>query len=121
MPVPVILSNSPVSFVFRRSGGAVIQARLSVWSGAGTPNPKRVLVLHFEDALDDVETFNRTLPQGNYSCVFQVFIREDLNGTFDYEHIVANAPAGADHGDVNTGGTPGQGQVARFEYVLGVQ
>jgi hypothetical protein len=119
-PPPVAIGSSPVQFVFDRSGGAVIHARLSIWSGVDTPDEKRVLVLFFEDALDDHETFTRALPAGNYSCVMHVFIREDLRGDYVYEHRAGGKLMGADKGDVNVSAAPAEGQVTRHDYVLAV-
>lgn len=119
-PPPVALASSPVQFVFRRSGAAVIHARLSVWSGVGTPDERREFVLFFEDALDDLETFTRALPTGNYSCVMHVFIREDLRGDYEYAHRTGGQLMAGDAGDVNTAPAPAQGQVNRHDYVLSV-
>jgi len=120
MAPPVVLATSPLQFVFKRGGGAIVHARLSVWSGVGTADEKRELVLFFEDSLDEVETFTRQLPDGGYTCVLQVFIREDLHGVYDYTHLVAGTPVAADSGDVNTGATPGEGRANRHEYVLSI-
>jgi hypothetical protein len=120
MPPPVVLASSPVQFVFKRKGGAVVHARLSVWSGAGTPSEKRVLVLFFEDSLDAVETFTRELDSGTYSCVLHVFVREDLHGKFDYLHSVGTEPVAADSGNVQTGNADGEGLVNRHDYVLSI-
>ena len=120
MEPPVVLTSSPVQFVFRRSGGAVIHARLSIWSGVGTPREKRVLVLFFEDALDDLETFSRALPSGGYSAVLHVFVREDLHGLYDYEFAVAGQVVAKDNGDVNTGPQPGEGLANKHEFILSI-
>lgn len=117
---PVAIAASPVQFVFDRSGGAVIHARLSIWSGVDTPNEKRVLVLFFEDALDDHETFTRALPVGRYSCVLHAFIREDLRGDYVYEHRAGGRLMAADRGQVNVSPAPGDGRVSRHDYVLAV-
>jgi len=120
MAPPVVLASSPVRLMFRRSGGAVVHARLSVWSGVGTPDEARVLVLFFEDSMDELETFTRALPHGIYTCVLQVFVREDLHGRYAYEHVVADNPVAASAGDVNTGPTPGEGLMNKHEYVLSI-
>lgn len=116
----VVLTNSPVQFVFRRSGGAIIHARLSVWSDVGRPNERRVLVLFFEDALDDSESFSRPLPSGNYSCVLHVFVREDLHGLYDYDFKVAKKLVASDNGNVDTGKSPGEGLVNKHNFVLAI-
>jgi hypothetical protein len=120
MAPPVVLATAPVRFIFERSGGAVVHARLAVWSGVGTPEEKRVLVLFFEDSMDDQETFTRSLPQGIYSCVLHVFVREDLHGVYAYKHLVGDTPVADDSGDVNTGPTPGEGLANKHEYVLSI-
>jgi len=120
MPPPVVLATSPARFTFKRSGGAVVHARLSVWSGVGTPEERRALVLFFEDSMDDQETFTRSLPQGIYSCVLHVFVREDLHGVYAYEHLVDDTSVAADAGNVNTGPTPGEALANKHEYVLSI-
>lgn len=117
-PPPVVLATSPVQFVFKRGGGAVVHARLSVWTGVDTPDEKRVLVLFFEDSLDDLETFTRQLDLGIYTCVLQVFVRDDLNGRYDYEQRTSNQLVALDEGNVGVGG---QGLLARHDYVLSVE
>ena len=121
MSPPVVLATTaPVRFVFERSGGAVVHARLAVWSGVGTPEEKRVLVLFFEDSMDDRETFTRSLPQGIYSCVLHVFVREDLHGVYAYKYFVEDTLVADEAGDVNTGPTPGEGLANKHEYVLSI-
>lgn len=118
---PVFFSDTPrVPYVLRRGGGAVVHARLSIWQDVNTPAQKRVDVLFFEDALDGVETFSRDLDAGNYFCVLQVFIREDLNGVYDYEFSTAGQSVGVGEGDVNTGPTPGEGALFRHEFIVAV-
>lgn len=120
MPPPVVLTTSPARFIFKRSGGAVVHARLAVWSGVGTPDEKRVLILFFEDSMDDQETFTRSLPKGTYSCVLHVFVREDLHGVYAYEHLVGATSVAADAGNVNTGPAPGEALANKHEYVLSI-
>ncbi len=119
-PPPVVLATSPVQFVFKRGGGAVVHGRLSVWSGVGTADEKRVLVLFFEDSLDDLETFTRQINLGIYTCVLQVFVRDDLNGRYDYEQQTSGQTVAIDNGNLGAGGQ-GQGLMARHEYVLSVE
>lgn len=120
-PLVIRTRNKTIPFTLNRDGASIIHARLSVWSQVGTPTQKRVHILFFEDALDGRETFRRDLDPGNYFCVLQVFIREDLNGTFEYLHLAAEQPVHAvTRGDVNTGGAEGEGALFRHEYILAV-
>jgi len=120
MPLPpnVISSGPKVRFVFTRTGGAIVHARLSIWQDPGEPTQKRNDALFFEDSLDESETITRTLPAGVYACVLLVFIREDLNGTYRYEHLVNDEDSGRDEGDVNESSQPGEGRANRHEYGL---
>ena len=119
MATPRIVRTGPTAqYVFERGGGAIVHARLSIWSGAGTPDEKRAEVLLFEDSLDSSETFTRTLPTGAYVCVLLVFVREDLNGTFNYRHVVAGKSMAKGEGDVNLSAADGEGKAARHEYGL---
>jgi hypothetical protein len=121
MAPPIVIAKSPLQFVFNRSGGAVVHARLSIWSGVGQPEEKRVLVLFFEDSLDDHETFSRSLPLGLYSCVLHVFVREDLHGLYWYEHSVQDVRVATDSGNVNMEPNAGGGLANKHEFVLSVE
>ena len=121
MAPPIINARSPVQFILERSGGAAIWANVSVWSGVGTPNEKRIDVITFNDNLDNIETISRNLPPGNYSCVFKVVITKDLNGTFQYQHLVGTRPVFKDDGVAGAGGSLPDGGGFRDEYVLAVQ
>jgi hypothetical protein len=119
MPPPKVVTTSPTAqYVFERQGGAIVQARLSIWSDPGLASQKRVEVLFFEDSLDDIETFTRTLPKGVYTCVLLVFIREDLNGAYAYKHRVGGKLVADGQGDVNDSLQPGEGSAFRHEYGL---
>jgi len=120
MPLPPVIVNAPptTQYVFERSGGAIVHARLSIWSDPGLPTQRRAEVLFFEDSLDDIETFTRSLPKGTYACVLLVFIREDLNGVYAYKHRVGDQLVAEDSGDVNVSAQPGEGRANRHEYGL---
>jgi hypothetical protein len=118
LPPQVITTTPTTQYVFERHGGAIIHARLSIWADPGGPGQKRAEVLFFEDSLDDIETFTRSLPAGVYACVLLVFIREDLNGVYAYEHRVGGEVAATDSGDVNVSAKPGEGRANRHEYGL---
>lgn len=120
LPPPIVHAGSTCQFIFERRGGAIIHARLSIWEDPGGPGQKRVEVLFFEDSLDAIETFTRTLPKGLYECILLVFIREDLNGTYTYRHRVGDEVVGNDDGDVNVSANPGEGRANRHRYVLAV-
>jgi hypothetical protein len=113
-----ITAPSKAQYIFTRDGGAISHARLSIWEDPGLPTQKRVEVLFFEDSLDDIETFTRTLPPGVYSCVLLVFVREDLNGVFSYEHRIGNKLVAQESGDVNVSSQNGEGLVNRHEFGL---
>lgn len=121
MPPPVIFARSPVQFILERGGGAAIWASVSVWSGAGTPDEKRVDIITFDDNLDDAETISRNLPPGNYACVFKLVVTKDLNGRFRYRHRVGSNAVFADQGVAGEGGDLPDGGGFRDEYVLAVQ
>jgi hypothetical protein len=119
--IRTVNSTSPVKFTLQRKGGAIIHGRLDIWSGVGTPQQRREEVLFFEDSLDLDETFSRKLSPGVYGCIFKVFVVEDLNGTFDWVHLIHEQPMLAAQGDVNTVAATGESQRFRDEYVLRVQ
>ena len=62
MAVPaVVVSSSPVVFVLKRNGGAVIHARLSVWSGVGTALTGAIGILYFKEPATAVKMVSLTL------------------------------------------------------------
>jgi hypothetical protein len=121
MPPPVVFASSPVQFILERRGGAAIWASVSVWSGVGTASEKRVDVIKLDDNLDEVATISRSLPPGNYACVFKVFVTKDLNGKFGYRHRIGSQPVFEDQGVAGEGGDLPDGGGFRDEYVLAVQ
>lgn len=121
MAQPVVFAKSPVQFILERGGGAAVWASISVWSGLGTANEKRVDIITLSDNLDDVETVSRNLPPGNYGCVFKVVITKDLNGRFSYQHRIGDKAVFEDAGVAGDGGTLPDGGGFRDEYILAVQ
>ncbi len=88
----VIAATSPVHFHFSRDGGAIIAARISVWSGVAGANPQRVAVVNFEHPLDQSEDSSVVLAPGSYVCVFKCFVRNDLNGVYRFNVAVDDQP-----------------------------
>lgn len=124
MPPPVILARAPVTFTLERGGGSAIWGSVSVWSGVGTADERRVEHITFTDNLDNEEVVvspKSRLPPGNYSCVFKVVLTKDLNGTFRYRHLVDGTPVFQDDGVVDDPGKPTNGGGARDEYVLSIE
>jgi hypothetical protein len=96
-------ATSPVHFHFKRSGGAIVGARISVWSGVGGANPKRVAVVNFTHPTSAAEDESVVLDSGNYTCVLKVFVHKDLNGRYAFNVEVDSQrvfPADP-HGDVS--------------------
>jgi hypothetical protein len=116
--MPTFTAPSKARYTFARHGGAITHARLSIWANPGASNQKRIEVLHFEDSLDDDESFTRALPPGVYSGVLLVFVREDLNGVFAYEHRIDGTLVAKESGDVNQSSQSGEGLVNRHEFGL---
>lgn len=119
--IPTIDSGSPATFTLTRKGGAIIHGRLDIWSDVGGASEQREHVLFFEDSLDLHESFTRKLKAGLYGCVLKVFVVEDLNGTFDWTHLVDAQPVFTAKGDVNASAATGESQRFRSEFVLRVQ
>lgn len=114
-------SPSPVPFVLKRSGGAIIVADMSIWSGVGTADEKRVDLITFTNAVQAEERVDHELPQGDYSCVLRVIVREDLRGDFVYRFVVNGQQVAFLDGDVNTDPqVPGQGMATTHPFSLRV-
>lgn len=119
MTVPLVIrTSSPATFEFQRTGGAVVHARLSIWTAVGTPNEKKAAVLFFEDSAGPIPAQTQALARGLYQCVLTVFIREDLNGVYTYQLLASTRVAAADSGDVNSSPSPDDGAINRHEFVL---
>jgi hypothetical protein len=118
--IPTIDSGRKPSFTLTRKGGSVIHGRLDIWSGVGSPDEQREKVLFFEDSLDPSETFTRELTPGVYGCILKVFVVEDLNGTFDWTHLVDSQPVFTAKGNVDATSATGESQRFRSEFVLRV-
>lgn len=95
--------TSPVHFHFVRDGGAIVAARMSVWSGVGGAAPKRVAVLNFEHPTHEQEDASPVLDAGLYTCVLNVFVRKELNGRYSASLFVDGQDVfgGAQTGDVS--------------------
>lgn len=105
---------------FRRQGGSIITARVDVWRAEGD-QWKHVAELPFDRSVVDVERQSRQLPAGEYTCVFQCFVEESLNGRYDFELSVNDAATYADNGDVNTTAAKNDSKVYKDQFILEVQ
>lgn len=120
MAPTVVIASSPVQFILERAGGAAVWGSVSVWSGMGTQAEKRVDIITFNDNLDEVETISRTLPPGNYACVFKVVVTKDLNGKFRYKHRIGQRDVFADEGVAGAPANIADGGGFRDEYILSI-
>jgi hypothetical protein len=105
-------SKSPVPMAFQRSGGSIVQARADVWK-ARADDWQLVASALFMDATQPSDSVDVTLPKGSYTCVFQCFVQESLNGRYAFDFTVDSQPTFADKGDVNT--TPAKDDRKQFQ------
>ena len=113
-------TSSPVPFRFKRSGGSIVIARIDVWEP--TPSEwKSVGQFHFKDSTKSTESTSGALPKGSYTCVFQCYVEESLNGKYGFSLDVGGKRTFEDDGDVNTTSAPDDHKVFKDQFVLHVQ
>ena len=105
-------TKSPVPLEFKRSGDSIVQARADVWK-AQADDWQLAASAPFLDATQASESAELSLPKGSYTCVFQCFVQESLNGRYTFDFAVDGKPTFADKGDVNT--TPARDDRKQFQ------
>jgi len=103
-----------------RSGGSIITARVDIWK-AEEDQWVQVAELEFNDPLQSSEKLKRKLPAGQYTCVFQCFVEESLNGRYDFNFAVDAKPTFADTGDVNTTSASNDSKIFKDQFILAVK
>lgn len=113
-------SGPSVNMEFSRAGGSIVIARTDVWKA--TPDGwQAVAAFVFNDPMKPSESVVQKLPVGSYTCVFQCFVEESLNGKYRFELDVAKDETFADDGDVNTTSAPDDKKVFKDQFILEVQ
>jgi hypothetical protein len=103
----------------KRGGGSIIGAEIDVWRP--TPDDwELVSRFIFNDVVQSTETINATLPAGAYTCVFQGFVTESINGRYDFNFLVAGKSTFISDGDVDTTPAKNDKQVFKDQFVLEV-
>ena len=105
---------------FDRSGGAIIVARVDVWKPEAD-QWRQVRALEFKDPLKSTEVIKEKLARGQYTCVFQCFVQESLNGRYDFNFAVDGKATFIDTGDVNTTTATDDSKVFKDQFILDVQ
>jgi hypothetical protein len=112
-------SGPSVSMQFERKGGSIIIARVDVWKA--TPSDwQAIATFNFGDSLKLQESITQQLAQGTYTCVFQCYVHESLNGKYDFDFRVGNQQTFLDDGDVNTTSAPDDSKVFKDQFQLNV-
>jgi len=112
-------SKSPVSFSFERSGGSLIVAQVDVWEATAS-DWKLAGQFKFNDATQAAQTQSGVLPKGSYTCIFQCFVQESLNGKYKFSFDVGSKTTYEDEGDVNTTSASNDSKVFKDQFVLEV-
>jgi hypothetical protein len=112
--------SSKFEMSFERSGGAIIVARVDIWQPT-EEQWRQVAVLEFKNPLKTVEKIKEKLGAGQYTCVFQCFVQESLNGRYDFGFAVDGKPTFIDTGDVNTTAASDDSKVFKDQFILEVQ
>jgi hypothetical protein len=102
---------------FSRSGGALITARVDVWK-PGKDDWEFVAQYTFSDATQPTEVVHAKLAQGTYTCIFQCFVEESLNGKYKFMFTVDGDDTFADDGDVNTTSAPNDSKVYKDQFII---
>ena len=113
-------AKSPVKLDFRRAGGSIIVSQVDIWK----PTEEGWVLVDqakFSDATQQLESRMVKLAPDRYTCVFQCFVQESLNGRYDFNLAVQGKETFADHGDVNTTTSNDDSKVYKDEFVLAVE
>lgn len=112
--------SGPFELSFARAGGSVITSRVDVWlaTPAGWQSKGQFV---FSDPTTEREVLKGELPAGSYTCVFQCYVEESLNGIYDFAFEVNGTSTYRDKGDVNTTAAKDDAKVYKDQFVLVVQ
>lgn len=112
-------ATSPVGLELKRNGGAIVTARIDIWSAS-----PQGWNLHtssvFQKVASKIELQSVKLPQGQYTVVFTCRVEESVNGVYAFAFNVANTALYADQGNVNTTPDPHDAKVYKDQFVLDV-
>jgi len=112
--------SSKFEMSFDRSGGAIVVARVDIWKPE-EDQWRQVGALEFKNTLKATEKIREKLAPGQYTCVFQCFVQESLNGRYDFSFAVDGKATFVDTGDVNTTAASDDSKVFKDQFVLDVQ
>jgi hypothetical protein len=112
-------AKSPVTFNFERSGGSLIVAQVDVWKATAN-DWKLAGQFKFTDATQPAQNLSGVLPKGSYTCIFQCFVQESLNGKYKFSFDVGSKTTYEDEGDVNTTAASNDSKVFKDQFVLEV-
>jgi len=113
-------AKSPAKFTFEREGGSIVVSQVDIWK----PTEKRWVLVNqvkFSDATQPTESAEVELPPDRYTCVFQCFVQESLNGRYDFTLAVQGKKTFVDKGDVNTTPSNDDSKVYKDEFVLEIE
>lgn len=103
----------------KRGGGTIIGAEIDVWRPT-TDDWELVGRFMFSDAVQSTETIDATLPKGAYTCVFQGFVTESINGRYDFDFLVGGKSTFISDGDVDSTPAKNDKQIFKDQFVLEV-
>lgn len=109
--------SNPFEFSLSRGGGTIITSRIDVWLAqeSGWQNAGQFV---FNDPTSAKQQIKGELPPGSYTCVFQCYVEESLNGIYDFSFDVNSQPTFRDRGDVNTTAAKDDAKVYKDQFVL---
>lgn len=113
-------ARSPVDISFSRSGGSIIVSRTDIWK-AKDDGWELVDNADFNDPRMQSQTASLKLAPGTYTCVFQCFVEESVNGIYAFSLDIAGKPTMADKGDANTTPAKSDTKVFKDQFVLVVE
>jgi hypothetical protein len=111
------IGKSPFEMRFERGGGALTIARLDIWMPTDT-DWQSMGSFTFTDSAQATEMKQGNLPPGDYTCIFQCFVEESLNGKYSFTFSVVGKPTYQDDGDVNASSAKNESKVFRDQFVL---
>lgn len=114
------ITKSPVDFSFARGGGSIVVARTDIWRAKPT-GWELVEAVEFNDPTKKSETQAPTLPAGEYTCVFQCYVEESVNGVYRFDLSVGKQSTMVGSGDANTTPAANDSKVFKDQFVLRVE
>lgn len=116
----LINSKEAIKFTLHRDGGAIVIARLDIWTavGSGWKIVESALLQNVAKSPEDY-TFQPIQP-GTYTAVLVCHVEESINGIFSLKAIINDTLVAEKEGDVDITSQPHDTKVYKNQFLLDV-